>query len=93
MPDAGRCGFSGTHHDGTCGQHVVITATAGCVHEHVHADVPVCQYHVEEVAAGDSYCYACSVHDGHDCPLVFDPRTVRDLETTHADVFREVARA
>ena len=93
MPDRGQCRFSGTRDDGTCGRRAVITVTAGCVHEHVHADVPVCQYHVEEVAAGDSYCYPCGAHDGHDCTLVFDPRTVRDLETTHPDLLREVANA
>jgi hypothetical protein len=62
----------------------VITATAGCVHEHVHGDVPVCQYHVEEVAVGDAYCSACFIHDGHDCPLMVAPRTVRDLEMADA---------
>ena len=85
MPDpipaeAALCRFSGMRYDGTCGKQAVITVTAGCVHEHVHADVPVCQYHVEEVAAGDAYCYACGVHDGHDCPLVFDRKAIRDME-------------
>lgn len=85
MLETDRCRFSGTRHDGTCGQHAAITATAACVHEHMHADVPVCQYHVEEVAEGDAYCYPCFEADGHDCPLVFDQRAIRDFgEVAHA---------
>lgn len=87
------CRFSGPGHDGTCGDHAVITATAFCVHEHVHADVPVCQYHVQEVAAGDSYCHACFLYDGHDCMLLADPRAVRVLEAAHPDVLGDVAHA
>ncbi|RSN12833.1 hypothetical protein DMB42_11690 [Nonomuraea sp. WAC 01424] len=98
MPDpipaeADGCLFSGRRHDGTCGRQAVITITAGCVHEHVHADVPVCQYHVEEVAAKDAYCYPCGAHDGHDCPLMFDPRSARDLESAYPGLFLEVADA
>ena len=78
------CAFSGTGPDGTCGVEAVITATSGCVHEHIHIDTPVCQYHVEEVAEGDAYCYACFDRDGHDCQLLFDPRSVRDLELADA---------
>lgn len=91
MPD--RCRFSGTRGDGTCGQQAVITVTVGCVHEHVSEDVPVCQYHVEEVAVGDAYCAACWLHDAHDCPFVVDRRTVRDLEAALPDVYKELAHA
>ncbi|MGA4989912.1 hypothetical protein [Nonomuraea bangladeshensis] len=82
---SGRCVFSGSRHDGTCGRDAVVTATVGCIHEHVYADLPVCQYHVEEVAEGDSYCRACFDRDGHDCPLLADPRGVRDLDATHPE--------
>lgn len=79
---ADGCVFSGVDRAGMCGAPAAIAATVGCVHEHLHADVPVCQYHVEEVAEGDSYCRACFDHDGHDCPLLCDPRSVRVLEVS-----------
>jgi hypothetical protein len=88
------CKFSGTRQDGTCGQSAVIIVTVACVHEHVHANVPVCQYHSEEVTSGDSYCFACMEAGEDYCPLVFDPRGARDLEAAHPEVFasaREVS--
>lgn len=82
------CEFSGLMPDGTCGKPAVIEATVGCVHEHVFPKTRICQYHVEEVAAEDSYCAPCfeAGHDG--CSLVVAPRSVRNLE-----VFGEVAHA
>lgn len=77
------CEFSGVSLAGTCGRAAVIVATGGCIHEHVLSDLLVCQYHTEEVAAGDSYCLRCFEVDGHDCPLAFDSRSIRDLEAAH----------
>lgn len=93
IADTDRCRFSGTANDGTCGQHAVLQVTVGCVHEHVYADVPICQYHVEEVAEGDSYCYGCCVNDGHDCPFLLDPRAIRDLEAIRSGQVGEVSDA
>lgn len=52
-----------------CEAEAVIKLLGGCVHEHLH-EADVCQWHVEQVVHGESWCGVCADFDGHQCPII-----------------------